>query len=39
MAPREVLIELSLNAGTSSANIYTNDLSHAYVTENSEYSS
>lgn len=39
MTPREVHIDISLNAGTHHATVYTNDLSHAYVTENSEYSS
>ena len=39
MTPREVLIDISLNAGIHHATVYTNDLSHAYVTENSEYSS
>lgn len=39
MTPRKVEIEISLNAGTAEATVYTNDLSHAYVTENSEYSS
>ena len=39
MSPREVLIDISLNAGIHHATVYTNDLSHAYVTENSEYSS
>ncbi|MFM6981007.1 MAG: bifunctional glutamate N-acetyltransferase/amino-acid acetyltransferase ArgJ [Micrococcales bacterium] len=39
MTPREVFIDISLNAGIHHANVYTNDLSHAYVTENSEYSS
>lgn len=39
MTPRKVDILISLNAGSSEATVYTNDLSHAYVTENSEYSS
>ena len=39
MTPRKVDIRISLNAGTAEATVYTNDLSHAYVTENSEYSS
>lgn len=39
MTSREVEIEIVLNAGIYNATIYTNDLSHAYVTENSEYSS
>lgn len=39
MSPRKVGLLISLNAGTAEATVYTNDLSHAYVTENSEYSS
>ena len=39
MTPRKVEIGINLNAGTRSATVYTNDLTHAYVTENSEYSS
>ncbi|MEO0313253.1 MAG: hypothetical protein RL140_483 [Actinomycetota bacterium] len=39
MAPRKVDILISLNSGSAEATVYTNDLSHAYVTENSEYSS
>jgi glutamate N-acetyltransferase / amino-acid N-acetyltransferase len=36
---RDVHILVDLNAGTDSATIWTNDLSHAYVEENSAYSS
>jgi len=39
MTPRRVDILISLNAGNESATVYTSDLTHAYVTENSEYSS
>lgn len=39
LKPREVQIRIDLNAGSSEATIYTSDLTHAYVTENSEYSS
>lgn len=39
LTPREVAIKISLNAGPHSATIYTNDLTHEYVTENSAYSS
>ena len=39
LKPRAVDIKLDLHAGTSSATVYTSDLTHAYVTENSEYSS
>jgi glutamate N-acetyltransferase/amino-acid N-acetyltransferase len=36
---RRVHILVDLNAGTETATIWTNDLSHAYVEENSAYSS
>ena len=39
MSPRRVDILISLNAGTETATVFTSDLTHAYVTENSEYSS
>ncbi|MEY3846152.1 MAG: hypothetical protein RJA66_419 [Actinomycetota bacterium] len=39
LTPRAVQIRISLNAGDSKATIYTNDLTHEYVTENSAYSS
>jgi glutamate N-acetyltransferase/amino-acid N-acetyltransferase len=39
LKPREVQIRIDLHAGSSEATIYTSDLTHAYVTENSEYSS
>ncbi|MET7949972.1 bifunctional glutamate N-acetyltransferase/amino-acid acetyltransferase ArgJ [Micromonospora sp. NPDC005324] len=35
---RDVTIRIDLHAGTSAATIWTNDLSHAYVHENSAYS-
>jgi glutamate N-acetyltransferase/amino-acid N-acetyltransferase len=35
---REVTIRLNLHAGTASATVLTNDLTHAYVEENSAYS-
>jgi glutamate N-acetyltransferase / amino-acid N-acetyltransferase len=35
---RQVRIEVALHAGGDTATIYTNDLSHAYVEENSAYS-
>ncbi len=38
MAGREVAITVGLNAGTESATVLTNDLSLAYVHENSAYS-
>lgn len=39
MTPRETLIEVDLGAGPASADIWTNDLTHDYVEENSAYSS
>jgi glutamate N-acetyltransferase/amino-acid N-acetyltransferase len=39
MTPRRVDILISLNAGNETATVFTSDLTHAYVTENSEYSS
>jgi glutamate N-acetyltransferase/amino-acid N-acetyltransferase len=39
LKPRAVDITINLNSGIHSAAIYTNDLTHEYVTENSEYSS
>lgn len=39
LTPRAVDITINLNSGAHSAAIYTNDLTHEYVTENSEYSS
>jgi len=36
---RDVRIEVDLHAGTESATIWTTDLSHDYVEENSAYSS
>ena len=35
---REVQVRIDLHAGTAEATIWTNDLSHAYVHENSAYS-
>ncbi|AXK45608.1 bifunctional glutamate N-acetyltransferase/amino-acid acetyltransferase ArgJ [Brachybacterium saurashtrense] len=39
MTPRETLIEVDLGAGTATGDIWTNDLTHDYVEENSAYSS
>jgi glutamate N-acetyltransferase/amino-acid N-acetyltransferase len=39
LSGRRISIDVELHAGTSSATIRTNDLSHAYVEENSAYSS
>ncbi|MCW2133521.1 bifunctional glutamate N-acetyltransferase/amino-acid acetyltransferase ArgJ [Arthrobacter sp. VKM Ac-2550] len=36
---REVIVMIDLNAGNESATIWTNDLTHEYVHENSAYSS
>jgi glutamate N-acetyltransferase / amino-acid N-acetyltransferase len=38
LSGRNIAIVVDLNAGASSATIWTNDLSHAYVEENSAYS-
>ncbi|PVG83014.1 bifunctional ornithine acetyltransferase/N-acetylglutamate synthase [Nocardioides gansuensis] len=39
LTPREVTVTIDLKAGTERATIWTNDLTHAYVHENSAYSS
>lgn len=39
MTPRETLIEVDLGAGDASGDIWTNDLTHDYIEENSAYSS
>ncbi len=39
LTPRAVQIDIALNAGNHEATVYTNDLTHEYVTENSDYSS
>lgn len=39
LTPRQVDISINLNSGQHSAAIYTNDLTHEYVEENSAYSS
>jgi glutamate N-acetyltransferase/amino-acid N-acetyltransferase len=39
LAARDVTIQVRLNAGAAAATVWTNDLSHAYVHENSAYSS
>lgn len=36
---RQIRIEVDLHAGPDTATVYTNDLSHSYVEENSAYSS
>jgi glutamate N-acetyltransferase/amino-acid N-acetyltransferase len=39
LSPREVTVTVQLKSGTASATVWTNDLTHAYVHENSAYSS
>lgn len=39
LAPKKVQIDINLNFGSESATVVTNDLTHAYVQENSAYSS
>jgi glutamate N-acetyltransferase/amino-acid N-acetyltransferase len=38
LAPREVRVRIDLHAGQAEATVWTNDLTHAYVHENSAYS-
>ena len=38
MSAREVVVTIDLRAGASSATVWTNDLTAAYVHENSAYS-
>ena len=39
LAPRKVSVDIDLHAGNATATIWTNDLTHDYVHENSAYSS
>jgi glutamate N-acetyltransferase/amino-acid N-acetyltransferase len=39
LTPREVTVTIDLKAGDARATVWTNDLTHAYVHENSAYSS
>jgi glutamate N-acetyltransferase/amino-acid N-acetyltransferase len=39
LGPREVTVTIDLKAGSARATVWTNDLTHAYVHENSAYSS
>jgi len=39
LSPRAVTVTIDLKAGASEATVWTNDLTHAYVHENSAYSS
>ncbi|CAN5159677.1 bifunctional glutamate N-acetyltransferase/amino-acid acetyltransferase ArgJ [soil metagenome] len=38
LAPRQVTVTIDLKAGSHQASVWTNDLTHAYVHENSAYS-
>ncbi len=38
LGPREVTVTIDLKSGTAEATVWTNDLTHAYVHENSAYS-
>ena len=39
LSGRDVTVEIDLQAGSAAATIWTNDLTHDYVHENSAYSS
>jgi glutamate N-acetyltransferase/amino-acid N-acetyltransferase len=39
LKPRQVTVTIDLKAGAAEATVWTNDLTHAYVHENSAYSS
>ncbi|MEZ0579919.1 bifunctional glutamate N-acetyltransferase/amino-acid acetyltransferase ArgJ [Nocardioides sp. MH1] len=39
LSPRQVTVTIDLKSGDASATVWTNDLTHAYVHENSAYSS
>ena len=39
LSGRDVTVEIDLKSGTAEATIWTNDLTHAYVHENSAYAS
>ncbi len=39
LEPREVSVTIDLKVGSERATVWTNDLTHAYVHENSAYSS
>ena len=39
LGPREVTVTIDLKSGSERATVWTNDLTHAYVHENSAYSS
>ncbi|HOB04697.1 MAG TPA: bifunctional glutamate N-acetyltransferase/amino-acid acetyltransferase ArgJ [Propionibacteriaceae bacterium] len=37
LKPRQVHVQIALNAGDQSATVWTNDLTHGYVSENADY--
>ncbi len=37
LTPRQVHVQIALNAGAESATVWTNDLTHGYVSENADY--
>ncbi len=37
MSPRETRIDIELSAGPAQATVWTNDLTHGYVTINADY--
>ena len=37
MSPRETRIDIDLSAGDARATVWTNDLTHGYVTINADY--
>ena len=37
MSPRETRIDIDLGAGRAQATVWTNDLTHGYVTINADY--
>ena len=39
LTPRQVTVTIDLKSGSERATVWTNDLTHAYVHENSAYSS
>ena len=39
LTPRKVTVTIDLKSGDAEATVWTNDLTHAYVHENSAYSS
>ena len=37
MSPRETRIDIALSAGQAEATVWTNDLTHGYITINADY--